>query len=298
MNRRTLAVLVTLAFLAWGVATQADTEVLYKKDSAYNTILVTEGPPGVRTLRFEEGGARQSVVRLGDPAHLELPYAQTVLAGLAFCESPRRVLIVGLGGGTIPMFLRAHYPELTIDVVDIDPEVVAVAKRYFGFCEDARMHVHVADGRQFIEQCRRPYDIVFLDAFGCDSVPYHLATQEFLQAVRRAVVSSGVVVGNIWSRASNPLHDSMIRTYQEVFEELYILGVPLAGNEILIAPARKQQISRDELARRATVISEEKGFRFDLGERVIHAFHYTADKASTGDVLKDRAAHGMQSGVE
>ena len=158
---------------------------------------------------------------------------------LAAVQHPERVLIVGLGGGTIPSFLRKHYPRMQIDVVDIDPDVVAVAKRFFGFCEDAAMRAYVDDGQRFIERCRQPYDIIFLDAFSADSVPYRLATREFLQAVRRAVKPDGVVVGNIWTSNLNPLYNSMVRTYQEVFDDLYLFDVPNAGNQILMAPAAK-----------------------------------------------------------
>ncbi len=290
MKRQTLTALATIALLASTACLRAETELLCKKQSQYNTILVTEGPPGIRTLRFEEGGARQSVVKLGDPGHLELPYARTILAAFAICERPQRVLVVGLGGGTIPMFLRKHYPDLVIDAVELDPEVVNVAKQYFGFREDPRMRVYVADGRRFIEQCRVPYDIIFLDAFGCDSVPYSLTTEEFLQSVRRAIVADGIVVGNIWSRGANRLHDSMIRTYQEVFDDLYILGVRLAGNEILIASARKRPIQSYDLARRASALSREKGFPFDLGELVAYDFQHADEKLTTGRVLKDGAA--------
>ena len=289
MNRRTWAALVMAALLSSGGIARAESKLVYRTTSAYNTILVTEDPPGMRTLRFEEGGARQSVVKLGDPDHLELPYARTILVSLAFCDSPRRVLIVGLGGGTIPMILRKHYPELTIDVVEIDPVVVDVARKYFGFREDERMRVHVEDGRRFIESCRQGYDIIFLDAFGADSVPYHLATQEFLAAVGRAITPRGVVVGNIWSRSTNRLYDSMVRTYQEVFDELYILGVPLAGNEIFIAPLRKRQMSREELSRQAASIARAKEFRYPLGELAVQAFRHAVQRQPHSRVLKDAA---------
>src|SRR2546427_5564385 len=183
------------ALAALGCAAQT---VIYEKASPYNTIIVTEDHKGLRTLLFERGGGRQSVVKPGDPDHLELPYARTALAGLALCEEPRRMLVVGLGGGSLPMFLRAHYPAATIGVAEIDPDVVDGAKRFFGFREDERMRAHVGDGRAFIESVRQPhYDIIFLDAYGAHNVPEHLTTREFLQAVRRAVVPSGVVVGNI-----------------------------------------------------------------------------------------------------
>ena len=121
---------VSLAIGLLAVAAMAAAQapgVLYEKQSQYNTILVTEDAPGLRTLLFEKHGARQSVVKLGDPDHLELPYTRVMAVGLAVVQQPQRVLIVGLGGGTIPTFLRKHYAQTAIDVVDIDPEVAEVA---------------------------------------------------------------------------------------------------------------------------------------------------------------------------
>jgi len=238
-------------------------------------------------LRFEKGGARQSVVKPGDPEYLALPYAQVVFVGLALCAEPRRMLVVGLGGGTLPMFLRKHYPGAAIDAVDIDPDVVHVAKQFFGFREDDRMRAHVADGRQFIEQARQPYDVIFLDAFGSDSLPAHLTTQEFLRAVRRALNPGGVVVGNIWGRHSNPLYDSMVRTYQEVFDELFILNVQEAGNMILLALPRRQPLNRDELAQLARQVATARRFRFDLGDPLNYGFLHAQQKNQRGRVLRD-----------
>jgi len=215
-------------------------------------------------------------------------FACFALVGLALCEEPRRVLIVGLGGGTLPTFLRKYYPNAAIDAVDIDPEVVDVAKKFFGFREDEFMRAHVADGRQFIEQSRHPYDAIFLDAFGSDSVPAHLTTQEFLGAVRRALEPGGVVIGNIWGRYSNPLYDSMVRTYQEAFDELFILNVQGAGNMILLALPRRQPLNRDELAQLARKVSTARRFRFDLGELVNDGFLHAQEKNQRGRVLRDR----------
>ena len=262
--------------------------VIYEKASRYNTIVVTEDSKGLRTLLFERGGARQSVVKPGDPDHLELSYARVAFVGLALCEEPRRVLVVGLGGGTLPTFLRKYYPNAAIDVAEIDPDVVDVAKRFFGFREDERMRAHVGDGRGFIESVRQPhYDIIFLDAYGAHNVPEHLTTREFLQAVRRAVVPSGVVVGNIWRPASNPLYASMIRTYQEAFDDLFILDVPGNVNNILLALPRKQRLTRSELALAARKISAAKQFRFDLGDLVEHGFFHANEKNQDGHVLRD-----------
>jgi spermidine synthase len=186
------------------------------------------------------------------------------------------------------MFLRAHYPAATIDVAEIDPEVVDVAKTFFGFVEDERMRAHVGDGRQFIEKAPAgDYDIIFLDAFGARDVPRHLTTREFLRITRRALKSNGVVVGNVWRPASNPLYDSMVRTYQEAFEELFILEVPGDVNNIFLALARVQPFRQRELALLARKISTAKRFRFDLGELVEYGFRDAREKNPQASVLRD-----------
>jgi spermidine synthase len=275
------------AALAWGVASAAD-KTLYRKASPYTTVVVTENDQGLRTLRFGEDDARQSVVKPGDPDHVELEYARAMPCAMVLAEGPQRALIVGLGGGTIPGLLHKHYPRLAIDVVDIDPVVVEVAKTYFGFREDALLHAYVEDGRKFIERCKQPYDIIFLDAYGPNSIPYALATKEFLQAVRRATAPKGIVASNIWSPGNNPLHDAMVRTYQEVFDDLYVVKVTGAGNEILLAMPRKAKLDGDDFARRAAKLSEEQKLRFDIGQYVRRGFEPLSTKDPLARVLLDK----------
>ena len=288
MIGRRLFSLAVLAFLACCAVATAQQKVIFQKQSPYNTVVVTEDDQGMRTLLFGSEGVRQSVVKVGDPDHLELPYAKAMLSGLALCPEPKRVLVVGLGGGTIPSFLHKHYPQTWIDAIDIDPVVVEVAKQFFGFSEDVTLKAHVRDGRQFIEERLNAYDVIFLDAFGSENIPYHLATREFLEAVRRSITVQGVVLADVWSRGLNPLYDSMVRTYQEVFDELYILDVRDSGNKILIALPRKLRIGREELARRAGAISKEKQFRFDMGELVTYGYQYADEKYPRAHVLTDK----------
>lgn len=259
---------------------------LFEKEGPFGWVIVTESN-GLRTLQFERGGARQTVVKVGDPAHLELPYAPVALTGLSVCEFPRRVLIVGLGGGTLPMFIRQYFPEAIIDGVDINPDVVDVARRFLGFREDSRMRGIVADGRKFIEETREPYDIIFLDAFGADSVPPPLSTVEFLRAVRTALKPTGVAVGNIWSREYNRLYDPMVRTYQEAFDDLYLLEVRGVGNRILLALPRKENFTRASLSSRAGALSKAKGFRFDLAPLVQSGFKHLVERDASNRVLTD-----------
>jgi len=276
------------AFIAVVLLACTTHSVIYEKLSPHGAIVVTEDDRGLRTLLLDNSGARQSVVKPDDPGHLELAYTRVAMLALAICEEPSRILVVGLGGGTLPMFLRKHYPDATISVVEINPDVVDVAKRFFGFREDAHLRVHVGDGRHFIENIRLlPYDIIFLDAFGAESIPAHLATQEFLQAVRRAVAPGGVVVGNVWRGSHNRLYDPMVRTYQEVFDELFIAEVAGDVNNMLFALPRRQLLNQSELAIAARKVSELRRFPFDLGRLAEASFYHAREKKQETSVLRD-----------
>jgi len=285
MRRRHILYLALVwALCLCGAAAGAE-RLLLEKKSPYNTILVSENDEGLRILRFEPGGARQSVVKRGDPDHLELPYTRVIPVAFAFVDNPRNVLVVGLGGGTIPSFVRRHFPEARIDAVDIDPGVVEVARSHFGFREDANMRAYVEDGRRFIERTGRRYDVIFLDAFGADSVPYSLATREFLVSVRRALAPGGAVIGNIWGRDYNPLYDSMLRTYLAVYDEVSVVDVHGSGNRILVALPWKPALSSQELVRRARQLTRRLSLRSDLGDIVERG--YQRARAMGGRILTD-----------
>lgn len=285
--RRLAGAVALLAAALCSVLAAAAETVLVERPAMFGTIVVTEGDDGLRTLRFSRHGPRQSVVKPGDPDHLVLQYTHTAFVGLALADAPRRLLVIGVGGGTLPMFLRKHYPEATIDAVDIDPQVIDVARGYLGLREDAALRAHAADGRAFIEAVREPYDVIFLDAFSSSEVPAHLTTREFLQAVRRALTPAGVVVGNVWDRFANRLYDAMLRTYQDVFDEVYVLGVPAAGNKIVLALPRPLRLGEGELVARARRHGAERQFRYDLGSAAGYSFSALREPLKDGSVLRD-----------
>ena len=279
---------ILLGFALHAAPARASDSVLYEKASDYGTVVVTDEGNNMRALRFGRNGVRQSLVKLDDPEYFGLAYVPVALAGLALCnEQPRRFLIIGLGGGTLPSFLRKHYPDAEIDTVDINPEVAFAAKNYLGFREDDRMRIHIADGRKFVESVQQPYDVIFLDAFGADAVPAHLTTQEFLAAVRRAVRTDGVVVGNIWFTATNPSYDSMVHTYRETFGELHVLRVTGTSNRILFALPRSQPLGRAEFAGMAQKLAVGKNFRFNPGVLIERGWISPDSATSSGRLLTD-----------
>lgn len=243
---------------------------LYAGNGMFGEIIVKEDARGLRTLEFERGGTRHSVVKPGDPGHLELEYSRIALVSLALlARPPERLLVVGLGGGSLPMFLRAAYPRAHIDVAEIDPAVVAVAERFFGFVQDAELRAHVGDGRQFIERAApSSYDIVLLDAFDARAVPRHLTTREFMLVVRRALRPDGVVVANVWGPDANASYHSMLATVRSAFDELYLVYAPNDVNVLAFALPRAAGLGRDALAARAHALGRPPLFRYDLGRLV------------------------------
>ncbi len=284
-----LAVAMMLAVAAGCGPRQAAEEekTIFTKVTPYATIIVKKSNRGLVTLWFSGAKYPDSTVKLGDPDHIEYEYAQAITAALVLAREPKRVLVVGLGGGTLPTFFRKQYPRMVIDTVDIDPGVVDVAKKFFGFREDAAMHAYVEDGRRFIEKCVTPYDIIFLDAYGSENIPYHMATKEFLQAVRRALTPNGLVAANIWVPADNRLHDEMVRTYQEVFGSVYLVETAYGPNEIVLAMPAKTPLERASFARRASQFSKDRKLRFDIGSYIRWGFREPA-KSPLTRVLLDK----------
>ena len=282
-----------IAWLAWwllGLASAAIAaeRIILEQKSPFNTIVVSEDDDGLRILRFERFGARQSVVKPGDPDHIELPYARVMIPmPFLFVEQPMSALIIGLGGGTIPSFLRKRFPQMRIDVVDIDPGVVDVAKSHFGFREDELMRAHVEDGRRFVERTTERYDLIFLDGFGTDSVPAHLTTREFLTAVRGVVAAQGAVIGNVWGRQVNRQYDSMVKTYRAVFDGLHVVDVIGSGNKILIATVARRELSHFELIDRAQKVARKLKLRHDVSEIAERNMRAPGEDGIAGKLLLD-----------
>jgi spermidine synthase len=156
-------------------------------------------------------------------------------AGLLLKPDPKRILIAGLGGGTIPLVLSELFPWASIDVIEIDESVARVAKEFFFFEETDLMRVHINDARVFIKRAalkEEKYDYIVLDAFSGDYIPEHMLTQEFLEEVKQVLTPDGVVVANTFSTSRFYDHESV--TYQRVFGELYNFKLPTSGNRIIL----------------------------------------------------------------
>lgn len=237
--------------------------VLYEHDSVYHHILVSEDAEA-RYLRFGYGRL-QGAMTLADPVALRVAYTAYLAVGLAF-GTPRQVLMVGLAGGALPRFVRAFRPGVAVDMVEIDPEVVTVAHRFFGVREGPGYRVHAADGRVFVKRTKRQYDWVVLDAFDADTVPFHLTTVEFLNEVKAILHPGGVVTANVARLGPGILYRSMIRTFEVCFPQVYLFPVPNRGNIVVVATLEARRRPGAEIAASIRALKQETGKALDLLE--------------------------------
>jgi spermidine synthase len=233
VRRMILALLVCCVAAS---AVQAQTRLLHSQRSLYREVLVYEND-AERCMCFTRQCrvGRQSCIDMRRPDRMVMNYPQMMLGSLYLNPAPRSVLIIGLGGGTIPRALTQIVPGVRIDVVEIDPAVVEVAKKYFLFAESERVRVFEADGRVFVKRAlreQRRYDLIMLDAFDHEYIPEHLLTREFLTEIKTLLTPAGVLAANTFS--SSRLYDHESVTYAAVFPEFYNLK---RENRVVIASA-------------------------------------------------------------
>jgi spermidine synthase len=253
-------------------------KLLHVAKSRDGLLVVSEDDEGRRHLQFGWLGSAQSVVWPGFPLRLESDYTRAMVAALAFVAEPRRILVVGVGGGAIPMFLREVLPQVHVDAVELHPEVLDVARRYFGFHEDSAVHAHVADARRFMDTPGPPYDAILLDAYGARGIPAPLATRDFLRAARARLSPGGVVVGNVLRAQGRP-NSSMAPTWKECFAQLYAFTVESSANQVLVGLPDATKRSRTELNARADRLTREWGTPFNLRTRLARRYQVSARPA-------------------
>jgi len=229
--------MTTLLALLTSIMTPLSTvaQVIHHEKSLYRNILVYE-EDGQRCLSFSRKNetARQTCQLLSNPNEFVFSYTRMMMGALYLNPNPRKVLIVGLGGGILPTALSKLFPETVIDVVEIDPAVVKVAQQFFGFHPSQNVHIFEEDGRVFIKragQTDQRYDLIMLDAFDHEYIPEHLLTREFLLEVKKLLTAEGVLAANTFSSSRLYHHESV--TYSAVFGDFYNLRVKMKNRVIL-----------------------------------------------------------------
>ena len=238
-------------------------------ETVYNDIFVTK-EANLLKLSFQWKGWHfyQSQTNLADPDDLPMPYSRTISIAAIFPQDIKRVLVLGLGAGSIPVYLQRFLPDATIDAVELDPGVIDVAKKYFGLRETGKFRLIPGDARMFLNRHTEPYDLIFVDAFTGSYIPFHLMTKEFYQLVRNRLSPHGVAAFNFLPTAE--VFESNLRTVKLVFDNLdfFNSGERQLDTTNVILFGRLDPLSEAETLQRAVAAQARYKFRFDVSQLV------------------------------
>lgn len=203
-------------------------------DGSYDKPFVLENG-GLRALHFSADFV-QSVIRIDDPAALELGYARRMMAFLLFNSRPRRIMMLGLGGGSLANYCHRHLPTARMTVLEIDPHVLAL-RDLFGIPPDgARFRVIHCDGARYVAETEEICDVLLIDAFGIDGVAVDLLASDFYADAHGRLTDRGMLVMNVaGDRRAYALH---VERILDVFDERVIaipVPAPEDGNYIVLA---------------------------------------------------------------
>lgn len=260
--------------------------VEYSHTSPHHAIRVADYN-GVRTLRFERN--QQSSMRLDDPFDTDIEHVGYLHLAVAVRPRPERALVIGLGGGTLAKQLWRDHPQLRIDAVEIDSEVVDVAREFFGLPDDPRICVYVSEGRSFLDASIDAYDMIFVDAYEDDRMPPQVTTEEFMRLARARLGADGViaynVIGSISGMLSKPLR-RLHKTAGNVWGRVWVFNVTspapgLTGPENVILLASDVDLAEDELLAR---IADRVGGTVRVPGFDRFGDHLHRGKLRTGDV--------------
>ncbi|MFB6086334.1 MAG: spermidine synthase [Halodesulfurarchaeum sp.] len=272
-----VALLLVGAVLApqFGVALSGET--VYETQSAYQNLRVAD-QDGVRTLYLD--GVSHSAMDLSDLDRHVFTYTRYFHLPFLYTEDVGNVLFIGGGGFTGPKIFTDRY-DVSVDVVEIDPEVVRVAREYFGLETGPNLSVHTTDGRAYLRETETTYDVIVLDAYRRDTVPFHLTTTEFFALARARLDADGVLLANVISAPSGPgsaFFRAEYRTMQTSFASVSAFRTTEPGvvqNVELIATSQSTP---------STAELRERAANRAVGYRLEDALDRRIESVRTGDV--------------
>jgi spermidine synthase len=167
---------------------------IYEKQTPYSTLDVVD-VGNVRTLFLN--GIPQSSMYLNDSTKLVYFYTTFFNLGMQINPNATHVLFVGGGGFSGPKFFLATYPHVHVDVAEIDPDVIDTDMKYFAVSPNPRLTIFNEDGRVYLSETSKTYDIIILDAYAKSYIPFQLLTQQFIRLVASHLNGNGIVISNI-----------------------------------------------------------------------------------------------------
>ncbi|MBF0625291.1 MAG: spermidine synthase [Magnetococcales bacterium] len=207
--------------------------------------IIDEGP--LRMLQFGSH-LRQSCMLRARPDHLVLPYTRGMMVPLALQPAPRRILMLGLGGGSMAKFLLHALPDCEIDVVEIIPDLPDLARRYFGVPDTPRLRIRIEDGGHFIRRRAAggpgQFDLILMDAFNQDGMAATVYGEELLPLCHSLLAPGGVLAANLTYRSASGL-SAILHALRSTFTEGGVLTLSSSVTANIVALGLMAPLPKD-----------------------------------------------------
>jgi len=210
-------------------------KILYQKKSRFNDITVTQKGPYITLYSPED--IIQSEINIKQPLKPHLEFNRYLLFSLVFYPEPSSILVLGLGGGVVPRVLSAICPEATVDVVEIDAEMLKAAENYFGFRTSSRLRVHLEDAGAFIHRARQGYDLIIVDTYCGLNLPQSVDDPAFFKDCGNLLSERGILSVNLIP-FDKPYMEKRLGWIKQVLTHVYLLRGITRLNEVVYAGRR------------------------------------------------------------
>jgi spermidine synthase len=202
--------------------------IVYKKDGVYEKIVIFDITYKGQNTRFlMQDRSFSAAIYLESPDHA-YDYSNYYALYKHINKNLNNALFIGGGGYVMPKSFFRELPDLKIDVVEIEPGLFDIAKKYFYAPDSERFINHVNDGRRFLHDTTNSYDFIFSDVYYSYSIPGHFLTREFFELVNQKLNTNGIfmanIIGNLATNEAS-LAVSALKTWLTVFPNTYIFAV-------------------------------------------------------------------------
>ncbi|MGD2086671.1 MAG: fused MFS/spermidine synthase [Candidatus Aminicenantes bacterium] len=210
-------------------------EIIFQKQTRFNNLTVIRKR---NIITLWSGGNKQTEIDASNPLCTRLEYSRNFFLSLVFHPAPGSILVLGLGGGAIPSLLHSILENSIIDVVEIDPEMPAIAKEYFYFSISERLRVFIDDAYFFIRDTHNNYDIVLLDAYIENQILETVDSMEFFAETARVLAPNGIFVANLMTLNQGHF-ENIIERMSRVFKDIWMLPGVTSTNSLVFAARNK-----------------------------------------------------------
>lgn len=225
---------------------------VYEAQGEHHTVQVFDRGKR-RELRFGNHIV-QSTHIAAVPDILQLDYTRVMIGGLALVADPARILHVGLGGGTIPRFIHRHWPDVRQTVVELSPEVIDVAYRFFDLPTSQRLDVIAGDGARFLARGTQQFDAIYLDAYHAEGASPEVQNIDTLLAARERMNTAGWLFCNAWGSQRENLR-ILTNQLRELFPVLHAISVRQDSNVIFFGSVHARLPAPHALMTRAKALA-------------------------------------------